>query len=111
MHLLQTSIGVQAISLAAIEDIVVWIVLACASAFSEGESAIHGLYTLLLTLAFILIMVVLIRPVFVRIHKYFVSRGDDCNLYVVVICFLLLLLGSFTTEVLGKFYIFENRMM
>lgn len=102
MGLLNKPIGVQTISLAAVEDIVVWVVLAVASAFSSGGSALQGLYTLLLTLAFIAIMVIVIRPIFGRIHGYYHERGNDCNVYIVVGCFLLLLIASFTTEVMGK---------
>ena len=103
MNLLNQPIGIQTISLAAVEDIVVWVVLAVASAFSSGGSALQGLYTLLLTLAFIAIMMVIIRPIFGRIHGYYLSHEDDCNVYIVVGCFLLLLIASFTTEVMGKY--------
>lgn len=101
MNLLNKPIGVQTISLAAVEDIVVWVILAVASAFSSGGSALQGLYTLLLTLAFIAIMVVLIRPIFNRVHRFYLNKHDDCNLYIIVGCFLLLLIASFTTEVMG----------
>jgi Kef-type K+ transport system membrane component KefB len=103
MHLLNEPIGIQTISLAALEDIVVWIVLAVASAFSSGGSALQGLYTLLLTLAFIAVMFVIVRPVFNRIHGSYLRREDDCNVYVVVGCFLLLVIAAFTTEVMGKY--------
>ncbi|CAF1375598.1 unnamed protein product [Adineta ricciae] len=101
MNLLNKPIGIQTISLAAVEDIVVWVVLAVASAFSSGGSALQGLYTLLLTLAFIAIMVLVIRPIFGRIHAFYHKKEDDCNVYIVVGCFLLLLIASFTTEVMG----------
>jgi Kef-type K+ transport system membrane component KefB len=102
MNLLNKPIGIQTISLAAVEDIVVWVILAVASAFSSGGSALQGLYTLLLTLAFIAIMFFAIRPIFSRIHGYYLHHEDDCNVYIVVGCFLLLLIASFTTEVMGK---------
>ncbi|CAF1316848.1 unnamed protein product [Adineta steineri] len=101
MNLLNEPIGIQTICLAAVEDIVVWVVLAVASAFSSGGSALQGLYTLLLTLAFIAIMIFIIRPIFNRIHGFYLRRHDDCNVYIVVGCFLLLLIASFTTEVMG----------
>ena len=106
MNLLNEPIGIQTISLAAVEDIVVWVVLAVASAFSSGGSALQGLYTLLLTLAFIAIMVVGIQPIFNRIHAIYHRRNDDCNVYIVVGCFLLLLIASFTTEVMGERTVF-----
>ncbi|CAF5198939.1 unnamed protein product, partial [Rotaria magnacalcarata] len=101
MNLLSEPIGIQTISLAAVEDIVVWVVLAVASAFSSGGSALQGLYTLLLTLAFIVIMFIVIRPIFGWAHGYYLRRENDCNVYIVVGCFLLLLIASFTTEVMG----------
>jgi Kef-type K+ transport system membrane component KefB len=102
MGLLHKPIGVQTISLAAVEDIVVWVILAVASAFSSGGSALQGLYTLLLTLAFIAIMVIIIRPILQFIHGYYMRRNNDTNVYLVVSCFLLLVAASFTTEVMGK---------
>jgi len=102
MGLLNKPIGVQTISLAAVEDIVVWVILAVASAFSSGGSALQGLYTLLLTLAFIAIMVIIIRPILQLIHGYYLRRENDTNVYLVVGCFLLLVAASFTTEVMGK---------
>ncbi len=95
-------IGIQIISLAAVEDIVVWVILAIASAFSIGGSPLQGLYTLLLTLAFIVIMILIVRPILGLIHGYYLRRGDGTNVYVVVICFLLLTAAAFTTEVMGK---------
>jgi Kef-type K+ transport system membrane component KefB len=102
MGLLNKPIGIQTISLAAVEDIVVWVILAIATAFSSGGSALQGLYTLLLTLAFIAIMVIVIRPVLGWIHGYYLRRNNDTNVYLVVGCFLLLVVASFTTEVMGK---------
>ncbi len=102
MGLLNKPIGIQTISLAAVEDIAVWVVLAIASAFSSGGTALQGLYTLLLTLAFIAIMVIIIRPVLKWIHGYYLRRNNDTNVYLVVGCFLLLVVCAFTTEVMGK---------
>ncbi len=96
-------IGIQIISLAAVEDIVVWVVLAIASAFAIGGSALQGLYTLLLTLAFIIIMVLIVRPILGLIHGHYLRHNDGTNVYVVVICFLLLTAAAFTTEVMGKY--------
>jgi Kef-type K+ transport system membrane component KefB len=102
MGLLNKPIGIQTISLAAVEDIAVWVVLAIASAFSSGGTALQGLYTLLLTLAFIAIMVIIIRPILKLIHGYYLRRNNDTNVYLVVGCFLLLVVCAFTTEVMGK---------
>ncbi|CAF3545745.1 unnamed protein product [Rotaria sordida] len=101
MGLLNKPIGIQTISLAAVEDIVVWVILAIASAFSLGGSALQGLYTLLLTLGFIAIMFFIIRPILRLIHRYYLRQNNDTNVYLVVGCFLLLVISAFTTEVMG----------
>ncbi|CAF0722077.1 unnamed protein product [Didymodactylos carnosus] len=101
LGLLTKPIGVQTISLAAVEDIAVWVILAVASAFSNGGSALQGLYTLLLTLAFIIIMALIIRPILGRIHSYYLKRDNETNIYLVVGCFMLLVVAAFTTEVMG----------
>jgi Kef-type K+ transport system membrane component KefB len=100
--LLNKPIGIQIVSIAAVEDICVWVILAIASAFANGGTPLQGLYTLLLTLAFIVIMVFIIRPILKWIHAYYYRRSDGTNVYVVVICFLILLAAAFTTEVMGK---------
>jgi Kef-type K+ transport system membrane component KefB len=102
MGLLHKPIGIETISLAAVEDIAVWVILAVASAFSSGGSALKGLYTLLLTIAFIAVMVIVVRPSLKWIHGYYLRRNNDTNVYLVVGCFLLLVVASFTTEVMGK---------
>ena len=99
---MKKSIGIQTISLAAVEDIAVWIILAIGSAFSSGGSALQGLYTLLLTIAFITIMILIIRPILKAISAYYHRQDSDMNVYLVVGCFLLLVIASFTTEVMGE---------
>jgi Kef-type K+ transport system membrane component KefB len=101
--------GIQTISLAVLEDILVWVILAVPSAFSLGGSALQGLYALLLTVAFITIIIVIIRPNFNDIHGYYPWHEDDYNVYVVVGCFLLLLIGLFITGVMNK-YMYSEKM-
>lgn len=82
------------------EDIVVWVILAIATALSEGGPSIGGLYTLLLTIAFLLIMFVIVRPLLGLLHRYYVRRKDEHNVYFVVVCLLVLIVAAFTSEVI-----------
>ena len=92
--------GVLTISVAAIEDIVVWIILALATALSEGGPFIYGLYTRLLTFAFVLLMFCLVRPILNRLHLYYFRRNDENNVYFIVTCLLVLLAASFVSELI-----------
>ncbi|CAF4568942.1 unnamed protein product [Rotaria socialis] len=94
-------VGVLTISVAAIEDIVVWVILAVATAFSKGGPAIQGLYTLLLACAFILIMLVIVRPLLSLLYVYYLRRNDEYNIYFIVVCLLLLVIASLATEVIN----------
>ena len=96
-----TSLGMLTISIAAIEDIAVWVVLAVASAFSKGDSAIQGLYTLLLTLGFVLIMFLIVSPLLSLLHRYFLRHNDEYNIYLIVSCLLVLVSASLATEVIN----------
>ena len=89
------------ISVAAIEDIAVWIVLAIASAFSKGGPAIQGLYTLLLTCAFILTMFMIVSPLLSLLYRYYLRRNDQFNIYFIVVCLLVLIAASLATEIIN----------
>ena len=82
------------------EDIVVWVILAIATALSKGGPSIGGLYTLLLTVAFLLIMFVIVRPLLGLLHRYYVRRKDEQNIYFIVVCLLVLIAAAFTSEVI-----------
>jgi Kef-type K+ transport system membrane component KefB len=89
------------ISIAAIEDIVVWVILAVATALSKGGPSIDGLYTLLLTFGFVFIMFIIVRPLLSLLHGYYFRRKDEYNLYLIVVCLLVLLAASFASEVIN----------
>ncbi|CAF0720958.1 unnamed protein product [Adineta ricciae] len=82
-------------------DIVVWVILAIATALSKGGPSIEGLYTLLLTFAFLLIMFIVVRPLLSLVHRYYFRRNDEHNIYLIVCCILVLLAASFVSEVIN----------
>ncbi|CAF0837335.1 unnamed protein product [Didymodactylos carnosus] len=100
-NMITLPIGILTISVAAIEDIVVWVVLAIASAFSDGGSMLQGLYTLLLTLGYVLIMIFSVKPLLGLLHKFYVKKNDEFNIYLVVVCLMLLIVSAFTTQVIN----------
>lgn len=59
----------QALSCAAIDDVLAWCVLALASSFAKSGSALLGLYTTLLAAAYVLVMIGILRPLLALLHR------------------------------------------
>lgn len=101
----------QALSCAAIDDVLAWCVLALASSFAKSGSALLGLYTTLLAAAYIVFMVCVLRPLLATLHRLLVRKGLQASPYYMVFVFILLLASAFTTEGLGIHCFFGGFMM
>lgn len=104
MGLLQTPIGLQALSCAAVDDVLAWCTLALASSFAQSASALEGLYTCIGAVVYIGFMVGLLRPALGRLHRWLLRRGGPAALaspYYECFIFLLLIGSAFTTQGLG----------
>lgn len=99
--LLAAPIGIQALSCAAIDDVLAWCVLALASSFAKSGSALLGLYTTLLAAAYVAFMMVLVKPLLALTHRWLATKGLAQNRYYLSCLFLLMLASAFTTEGLG----------
>lgn len=101
----------QALSCAAIDDVLAWCVLALASSFAKSGSALLGLYTTLLAAAYVMFMVLILRPVLAMLHGLLVRKQQQASPYYMVFVFILLLASAFTTEGLGIHCFFGGFMM
>lgn len=101
----------QALSCAAIDDVLAWCVLALASSFAKSGSALLGLYTTLLAAAYVMFMVLILRPVLAMLHGLLVRKQQQASPYYMVFIFILLLASAFTTEGLGIHCFFGGFMM
>ena len=99
--LLNTTIGVQSLSMASVNDLLAWCLLALASSFVASSDPAAGGYTFVLAISFVVGMLFLVRPLMHHIHHYFYSREDEDNTYFMVIIFLLLIMSSFTSQIIG----------
>jgi Kef-type K+ transport system membrane component KefB len=92
-----------AISIASVDDILAWCVLAIASSFVRSNDALFGFYTFLLALAYVLIMVVIVRPFLRLAYQKFYNPGsnDSDNRSFIVCVFLYLVISAFTCETMG----------
>ena len=103
-RLLESGVGVHALSIAAIDDVLAWCVLAITLSYAGGGSAINGLYTMLLVIAFVLVVIFIARPFMVWAGLFFHQRkhsGDEFNRDYVAILFFLLACASIWTEIIG----------
>lgn len=94
-------VRLQALSCAAIDDVLAWCVLALASSFAKSGSALLGLYTTLLSAAYVFFMIFALKPCLALLHGFLAKKGLAENRYYLSCLFLLLLASAFTTEGLG----------
>src|SRR5271170_1050521 len=105
--LTQTEIGVVAISAAAVNDVIGWLLLSAVSAYAASTfSGTHVFIQYAGLLAFSAVLWFVLRPLAARLVARFPSRAGEVNpnLMAVVIC-LIFLLGACTYQ-LGIFAIF-----
>ena len=89
-RLIATPIGVQTISSATLDDVLAWCMLAISSAFARGDSGAGGV-TVALSVAFILVMFGVVRPLLARLHNYYRARNaEDSHTFLFVMVLVLL---------------------
>ncbi|RYZ23834.1 MAG: cation/H(+) antiporter, partial [Sphingobacteriales bacterium] len=98
--LTKTRLGTIAITCAAADDITAWCILAVVIAIVKAGSIISAFYTILIALAYVLIMLKVVQPFLKKIgDKY--SNKESLSKPVVAIFFITLLLSAYATEVIG----------
>ena len=110
-RLLDAGVGVHTLSIAAIDDVLAWCVLAITLSYAGGGSAIQGVYTMLLVIAFVLVVVFVVRPFLLVAGLFFARRtaeaqakgpgAEEFSRDYVALLFLLLACASIWTEIIG----------
>jgi Kef-type K+ transport system membrane component KefB len=96
----KTRLGNIVITCAAADDITAWCVLAAVIAIVKAGSFLSSIYIILAAIAYVIIMLKLVRPFLKRIGDKHTSR-ESLSKSVVAIFFLTLILSAFATEVIG----------
>ncbi len=99
-NLNKTQMGMLAIASAANNDITAWCLLAVIIAITKAGDVMSSLYTLLLTAIYIAFMVGLVRPFLKKLGEIY-NNQEIINKTFVAFIFLVLILSSYITEVLG----------
>ncbi len=98
MH--KTRLGTIVITCAAADDITGWSLLAAVIAISKAGSFVSSLYTIILAIAYVFVMIKIIRPFIKRIGDLNASNNNLSKTYVATFL-VMLILSSWATEVIG----------
>jgi len=98
--LMKTRLGTLAITCAAIDDISAWCLLASLIAIVKAGSFVSSIFTIALSIAYVIFMLTIVRPFLRRFGDIFNSKEGISKPVVAV--FLITLLGSsYLTEIIG----------
>ncbi len=96
----KTRLGALVITCAAADDITAWCILAAVIAIVKAGSLVSSLYVIALAIAYVFVMLVVIRPFLKRVGDLHTSR-ENLGKPIVAIFFLVLLISSYLTEIIG----------
>jgi Kef-type K+ transport system membrane component KefB len=95
-----TTIGITALTCAAINDIVAWCLLAAVVAVVRNGSVVSSFHTILLCLCYVLVMILVVRPVLRKAFKNS-AKANVVGRSSMVIILILLFISSWVTESIG----------
>ena len=98
--LTKSTLGSLAITCAAADDVTAWCILAVVIAIVKAGSFVSALFTIGLALAYVLLMLLVIRPFFRRLGSIYANR-EMVSKPVLAIVFIMMLLSAYTTEIIG----------
>lgn len=99
-NLTKTKLGAIAITCAAADDITAWCILAAVIAIVKAGSFASSLFTIAFSIGYLIIMLKLVQPFLKRLGEVY-SNKESLSLNVVASIFGILIISSFTTEIIG----------
>ncbi len=95
-----TALGVMVITCAAADDVTAWCILAFVIAIVKSGSIGSAIFTISLALIYVFTMLKIVKP---WLNKIFIKKikGHKLNMAVMSIAFFVLLLSSYTSELIG----------
>lgn len=98
--LTKTHLGTIVIASAAIDDVTAWCLLAAAIAIAKTGSFVSSIYTIGLSIIYVLVMFFIVRPFLKRVGEIY-SNSEVLNKSIVAFLLLILVLSSYTTQIIG----------
>lgn len=96
----KTKLGAIVITCAAADDITAWCILAAVIAIVKAGTFVSSLYIIGMAIAYVLVMLFVVKPFLKKIGELYATK-DSLNKPVVAIFFLILIISSYTTEIIG----------
>ncbi len=96
----KTRLGTIVITCAAADDITAWCLLAAVIAIVKAGSFVSSLYVILLAVAYVLLMIKVVRPFLKRIGDLYSTKAT-LSKPVIAIFFLVLIISAYATEIIG----------
>ncbi|HAN78329.1 MAG TPA: cation/H(+) antiporter, partial [Bacteroidales bacterium] len=96
----KTRLGTVIITAAAVDDISAWSLLAAVIAIVKAGSFASSLYIIILAVAYVLFMLLIVRPFLKRVGELHSSR-ENLTKPIVAIFILTLILSAWATEIIG----------
>jgi len=96
----KTHLGSVVITCAAVDDITAWCLLAAVIAIVKAGSFASSIYVIALAILYVIVMIKVVRPFLKRVGDLHASR-ENLSKPIVAIFFLVLLLSSYATELIG----------
>ncbi|WP_270087575.1 cation:proton antiporter [Sphingobacterium sp. SYP-B4668] len=101
----KSRLGTVVLTCAAADDITAWCILAIVIAIVKAGSFVSALYVIGLAIIYVIIMIKLVRPFLKRIGDLHAQR-DNLGAPIVAIFFLVLIVSSYMSEVIGVHALF-----
>ena len=101
----RTHLGTLALASAANGDIAAWCLLAVVVAIAQAGSMLSAVYNILFSFAYILIMFLVVHPILRMIGNLYHTK-EVVDKPLVTVMFLMILISSFLTEILGLHALF-----
>ncbi|QEC70298.1 hypothetical protein FRZ67_19890 [Panacibacter ginsenosidivorans] len=104
-NLTKTRLGIMAITCAASDDVTAWCILAALIAIVKAGTSVSTLFTIGLLLAYVLLMLMVIRPLLKKLgHIY--NKRETVSKSMMAIVFMVMLLSAYLTELIGVHALF-----
>jgi len=96
----KTKLGTIVITCAAADDITGWVLLAAIIAIVKAGSFVSSIHTILLALAYVFLMIKVVRPFLRRVGDLHSSK-ESLSKSIVGLFFIVIILSAYATEVIG----------